>query len=135
MHEYELLAIIELRFVMQKLFRQLPPEVRFFCRKLKRLAKKSKSEHGYTIYQRGSEFYVQQDQGSPALTVSDFSKLTGDKLLFILKPDRIYLLHSHPFSNHPVPSMLDIETAARFRDYYSNTVCCVVVGKKSYWFY
>ena len=115
-------------------FHSLPPTVKFFCRRLKQLAKKDRDEHGYTIYQRGDSFYIQQDQGSPALTVSDFSSLTGDKLLFVLKPDRVYLLHSHPFSSHPAPSLLDLQTAERFRNFYVD-VTCVVVGRKGYWFY
>lgn len=117
-----------------KAFHNLPPIVKFFCRKLLKLAKKDKDEHGYTIYQRGDDFYIQQDQGSPFLTVSDFSPLTGDKLLFVLKPDIVYLLHSHPFSSHPMPSLLDLQTAVRFRDFYRNVVC-VVVGRRGYAFY
>ena len=117
-----------------KAFRELPPIVKFFCRLLRKLAKKDSNEHGYTIYQRGNEFYVQEDKGSPALTVSDFSKLTGDKLLFVLKPDRVYLLHSHPFSMYPCPSVLDLDTAERFREYYAEVVA-VVVGKMYYVFY
>ena len=118
-----------------KAFRELPPIVKFFCRHLKRMAKKDTNEHGYTIYQRGSDFYIQQDKGSPALTVSDFSKLTPNKLLFVLKPDKVYLLHSHPFSVYPFPSVLDIDTAARFRENYAAEVVAVVVGRKYYVFY
>ena len=117
-----------------KAFRELPPIVKFFCSLLRKLAKKDYNEHGYTIYQRGNEIYIQEDKGSPALTVSDFSKLTGDKLLFVLKPDRVYLLHSHPFSSYPIPSALDIDTAARFRENYTDVVA-IVVGRKYYVFY
>jgi len=130
----DILALVEFRFFMLKRLNQLPALVKFFCRKLRRMAKKDRNEHGYTIYQRGDEFYVQEDKGMPALTVSDFSKLTPDKLLFVLKPDRVFLLHSHPFSTHPLPSELDLQTAMRFRDCYRE-VCCVVVGKKYYMFY
>ena len=117
-----------------KAFRELPPIVKFFCRRLKRMSKKDTSEHGYTIYQRGNDFYVQEDRGSPSLTVSDFSKLTPNKLLFILKPDKVYLLHSHPFSVYPLPSVLDLDTAARFRENYAEVVA-IVTGRKYYCFY
>ena len=120
---------------MQGLY--LPDVVKQHLRLLRKLSTKNPAtEQGFSIYFRSSEYYVQQDNGLPALTVSDFSQLSPEKLLFVLKPDHIYLLHSHPFSEHPSPSGLDISTAQRFREYYRDSeVTCVVVSKKGYYFY
>ena len=120
----------------EKIIKQYPRIVQKLIQKLKHGTRRAKNEKGYTVYFRGKEYYIQKDHGEGCLTVSDFSKLTPDKVIFVAQPTEVYLLHTHPFSAYPYPSPLDLDTAKRFRDYYRNArVHCVVIGRKAVYVY
>ncbi|MCD6483407.1 MAG: hypothetical protein J7K83_04040 [Candidatus Aenigmarchaeota archaeon] len=120
----------------EKIVKKYPRIVQKLIQKLKHGTRRAKNEKGFTVYFRGKEYYIQKDYGVGCLTVSDFSKLTPDKVIFVAQPTEVYLLHTHPFSAYPYPSFLDLDTAKRFRDYYKNArVHCVVIGRKSIYIY
>ena len=111
----------------------MPFEVKILARLLMKKARKDRNrEQGYTVYYYDNEYYIQEDNGLPMLTVSNFSNLKPEKLKFIIKPNKIFLLHTHPFSDYPLPSTFDIDTIFRFCDYYKCPVVSIIIGRKGY---
>jgi len=115
----------------------LPPVVKAYIKRLQESIRSySDDEQGYSIYRKNQIYYIQKDNGSPALTTSNFKKITPLELQIITNPTHIYLLHTHPFQTYPSPSALDLQTARRFRNFYSRAkVVCVVISKKYFVLY
>ena len=96
------------------------------------LARNSVKEHGYTLYIKCNKMYVQRDKGSSFLTVSDFTKITKDEIEYVLYPDKVILMHTHPFQLIATPSLYDIKTLKTFKEYYTNAeVDAYVIGRMS----
>jgi len=112
----------------------IPDVVQSCIDKLKELANNDINEHGFSIYFRGDNDYVLfTDHGSGLLTVSSFVKcdnINPEYIPYLVQPTSVWLMHTHPFQDNPLPSSMDIDTSERFRNYYNCPVYCCVIGRK-----